>query len=333
MSASLQLYSQISFAIASRFYCPGQRLPSARQLAMQTNLHRNTVSKVYRQLEDDGIVEAVAGSGVYVCGQIPAHPNREFHLSSAADLGGGQARGQAVGSCINTLLRSGFTLQEALRQLTTEIQWRIRCGAQLLVSTPQEDLGAAQLMARELTTLPVPVAAVSLESLDRRLAALAKAGKTATVATSRYFLKPVERVSRTHNMRCLALDLNSFDNELNLIAQLRKDSGVGLVSISSGILQAAERILQAQQGQELLVMTAVVDMDNPHADNKMLLSLCRSSGTVFCDQPSHPVVEATVRQHRSEMVRVPHLHCVDRYLRPGTVDVLSREMGLARPVA
>ena len=33
---------------------------------MQTGLHRNTISKVYRQLEVDGVVEAMAGSGIYV---------------------------------------------------------------------------------------------------------------------------------------------------------------------------------------------------------------------------------------------------------------------------
>ena len=55
--ASTQLYDQIWFAIASRQYPPGYRLPSTRQLAMQTGLHRNTISKVYRQLEDAGVVD------------------------------------------------------------------------------------------------------------------------------------------------------------------------------------------------------------------------------------------------------------------------------------
>ena len=336
VSASLQLYSQLSFAIASRFYLPGHRLPSTRQLAMQTNLHRNTVSKVYRQLEAHGIVEAVAGSGVYVRGQTPTNPRKTNPKRQGGQRGVASPRpglGQDVEHCINTLLCGGLTLQEALHQLTTEINWRISCGVRVLVSTPQEDLGGAQLMARELTTLPIPVAAVPLECLDQHLAALAQDGKKATVVTSRYFLKPAEEVARAHQMRCLALDLNSFDDELNLIAQLRTDTCVGFVSISSGILRAADLILQAQRGQQLLVMTAVVDLDNPHAGTKQLLSLCRTSGTILCDQPSHPVVEATIRQHRSRMLRVPNLHCVDHYLCPGTVDMLSREMGLSSPVA
>lgn len=335
VSASLQLYSQLSFAIASRFYLPEHRLPSTRQLAMQTNLHRNTVSKVYRQLEAHGIVEAVAGSGVYVRGQTPANQNsKTSDQRSATDISPGQGHTQQeVRRCINTLICGGLTLQETLHQLTTEIDWRINCGAQVLVSTPQDDLGAAHLMARELTTLPVPVVAVALECLDHRLAALAQDGKAATVVTSRYFLKPVEEVTSARNMRCLALDLNSFNNEFNLITQLRMDSCMGLVSISSGILRAAELILNAQYGQELLVMTALVDTDDPHAERKLLLSLCRNSGTVLCDQPSYSVVEATIRKYRSQILRIPNLHCIDHYLRPETVDILTKELGLSRPVA
>ena len=88
--ASTQLYNQICFAIAARYYPPGHRLPSTRQLAMQTGLHRNTISKVYRQLETDGIVEAIAGSGIVtvrapVCASYVAVPAaRLLSISSHA---------------------------------------------------------------------------------------------------------------------------------------------------------------------------------------------------------------------------------------------------------
>ena len=63
---SQQLIDQIKFAIASRQYQPGQRLPSTRQLAQMTGLHRNTISKVYKNLEENNLVESVTGSGIYV---------------------------------------------------------------------------------------------------------------------------------------------------------------------------------------------------------------------------------------------------------------------------
>ena len=77
------------FRHPARHYPPGHRLPSTRQLAMQTGLHRNTISKVYRQLETDGVVEAMAGSGIYVRDQqkrreikTPAH----IHNRGVTDL-------------------------------------------------------------------------------------------------------------------------------------------------------------------------------------------------------------------------------------------------------
>ena len=57
---SQQLINQIKFAIASAQYQPGQRLPSTRQLAQITGLHRNTISKVYRNLEERGFTDSVA---------------------------------------------------------------------------------------------------------------------------------------------------------------------------------------------------------------------------------------------------------------------------------
>ncbi len=146
--ASSQLYNQICFAIAARHYPPGHRLPSTRQLAMQTGLHRNTISKVYRQLETDGVVEAIAGSGIYVRDQ---QKQKDLRNSTASirkkiikdiDL--------EVRKSIDELLNSGCTLQQTRDLFTREIDWRLRCGARLLVSTPREDIGASLLIAEEL---------------------------------------------------------------------------------------------------------------------------------------------------------------------------------------
>ena len=107
--ASTQLFNQIRFAIASRQFPPGHRLPSTRQLAMQTGLHRNTISKVYRQLENTGLVEAQAGSGIYVRAQGNEHGNKlkspileEYPLAN-----------KIVQGSIDQLLGQGCTLNQA----------------------------------------------------------------------------------------------------------------------------------------------------------------------------------------------------------------------------
>ena len=146
--ASTQLYNQICFAIAARYYPPGHRLPSTRQLAMQTGLHRNTISKVYRQLESDGVVEAIAGSGIYVRDNIK---KRDFKKSFNTKKHTNTSPDQEAKKSIDKLIKLGCTLQETRVFLTNEIDWRIKCGTRILVSTPREDIGASMLIAEELS--------------------------------------------------------------------------------------------------------------------------------------------------------------------------------------
>ena len=116
--ASTQLYNLICFAIAARHYPPGHRLPSTRQLAMQTGLHRNTISKVYRQLEIDGVVEAIAGSGIYVRDNIA---KRDFKKSVYSKEKINKPPDLEAKKAIDKLINIGCTLQKARELLTHEV--------------------------------------------------------------------------------------------------------------------------------------------------------------------------------------------------------------------
>ena len=316
--ASTQLYNQICFAIAARHYPPGHRLPSTRQLAMQTGLHRNTISKVYRQLEHDGVVEAMAGSGIYVRDQ--KNP-KEIKTPTLIRNRGVTDIDQEVRKCVDGLLKAGCTLQQTREMLTGEIDWRLRCGARVLVSTPREDIGASMLIAEELEpNLEIPVEVVPLEELEDVL----RTSSSGTVVTSRYFLQPVEKIAKKHSIRAVAVDVNSFNFELGLLKELRAGSCVGLVSISTGILRGAEVILHSMRGSDVLVMTATPDVGS------RLLALLRASSHVLCDGASLPMVEQCLRINRSQLMRMPHVHCAKKYLSDETIDLLRKEIGLKK---
>ncbi|KGG14585.1 MULTISPECIES: GntR family transcriptional regulator [unclassified Prochlorococcus] len=315
--ASTQLYNQICFAIAARHYPPAHRLPSTRQLAMQTGLHRNTISKVYRQLETDGVVEAIAGSGIYVRDQKKreSQNSNNFRKKAITDLD------HEVRKSVDELLNSGCTLQQTRELFTQEIDWRLRCGARVLVSTPREDLGASMLIAEELEpNLDVPIEVVPMEELEGVL----ESSNIGTVVTSRYFLQPLEEVAKRHGVRAIAVDLSDFDKELAMLKELRSGSCVGIVSISPGILRAAEVILHSMRGNELLLMTA-----NPDVGSR-LLALLRAANYVLCDSPSLPLVEHTIRQNRSQLIRMPQVHCAEKYLSESTLERLKKEIGLLK---
>jgi GntR family transcriptional regulator len=64
----LQVVDQVKSAAASGALQPGEPLPSIRPLAEQLRINRNTVSKAYAELENQGVIETIAGKGCFVTG-------------------------------------------------------------------------------------------------------------------------------------------------------------------------------------------------------------------------------------------------------------------------
>lgn len=313
--ASTQLFNQIRFAIASRQYPPGHRLPSTRQLAMITGLHRNTISKVYRQLEETGLVESQAGSGIYVRAQGHEGGTR---LRSPILEQYPQAY-KLVQQSLDELLAQGCSLNEARELFLGEIDWRLRCSARVVVTAPAQDIGAGELMAHELEqSLGIPVQLVPLEQLIQAL----DQTNSGTVVTSRYFIGDAEAIAAPKSVRVIPIDIYDYSKEITLIKTLPKDSCVGLVSLSSGILRASEVIIHSLRGDDLLVMTAQVK------DTYKLTAMVRSAHTIICDQASAANVKAAVAASREDIIRPPQLIISDNYIGNQSINLLKRELGL-----
>ena len=314
--ASTQLYNQICFAIAARYYPPGHRLPSTRQLAMQTGLHRNTISKVYRQLETDGVVEAIAGSGIYVRDNLKKG-NFKKSFSSKSNIN--TPPDQEAKKAIDKLIKIGCTLQETRNFLTNEIDWRIKCGSRILVSTPREDIGASMLIAEELSpNINVPVEVIPMEELEKVLSN----SNNGTIVTSRYFLQPLEKLAKKYKVRAIAVDLSDFQKELKIIKEFKPGSCIGIVSISPGLLRAAEIIIHSMRGSDILIMTAIAE------NSSRLLALLKASNHIVCDGPSLSVVENALLKNRSQLMRVPQIICARNYLSIETINQLKTEIGV-----
>ncbi|WP_027269251.1 GntR family transcriptional regulator [Leptolyngbya sp. PCC 6406] len=314
--ASTQLYDQLWFAIASRQFPPGYRLPSTRQLAMQTGLHRNTVSKVYRQLEDAGVVEAQPGSGIYVRAQSTVESSRPWlglwdQFPKAREL---------VENSLDELLRQGASLNQARELFFAEIDWRLRCSARVLVTVPKQDLGAGELMVRELeAALHIPVQLVPLEDLDVVLSQ----ARSGTVVTSRYFLAEAEAVAGPKSVRVIPVDIYDYGRELELLKELPNGTCLGMVSLSSGILRAAEVIAYSLRGDGIVLMTAQAE------DAYKLNAVVRGSQQIVVfDQASLPAVKQAIATVREDLIRPPQLIVCDNYIGAKSINLLKRELGL-----
>ncbi len=313
--ASTQLFNQIRFAIASRQFPPGHRLPSTRQLAMQTGLHRNTISKVYRQLEQTGLVAAQAGSGIYVRAQ--GHEGGSKLNSPILEQY--PLANKIVQESLDQLLGHGCTLNQARELFLAEIDWRLRCSARVLVTAPTEDIGVGELMAKELEqALRIPVQLVPMEQLASFLDQIS----SGTVITSRYFIGEAESIAAPRSVRVIPVDIYDYAQEIELVSSLPKDSYLGLVSLSPGMLRSTEVIVHSLRGEDLLVMTALV------SDSYKINSIVRSARTIFCDQPSFATVKAAINAVREDIIRPPQLICSENYIGSQSINLLKRELGL-----
>ncbi len=61
-----QLIDQIKIAVASGRLQSGDRLPTVRDVAVQVRVNRNTVARVYSELEREGLLYTRAGQGTFV---------------------------------------------------------------------------------------------------------------------------------------------------------------------------------------------------------------------------------------------------------------------------
>jgi GntR family transcriptional regulator len=319
--ASKQLYDQILFAIASRQFSPGRRLPSTRQLAMQTGLHRNTIGKVYSQLESTGLVESIAGSGIYV--KSLGHESN--HLSANAQIDLSLSAIDLVAQSLNQLLAQGYSLNRSRELFLTEIDWRWRCSARVFVTVPKIEIGAGELMLQELqASLGIPVELVTLEKLEAQLAQ----SLAATVVTSRYFIGSVEaqlaasEVIKPRSIRVIPVDLQDYQQELALIETLPKNSYVGIVSLSKGILAVAEMMVHSMRGDDLLVMACQTK------DNYKLNATIRRAHTIISDRASLNLVHQAIEAARDDLIRIPQVVESESYIGLKSIDLLKRELGL-----
>jgi GntR family transcriptional regulator len=61
-----QVVRQVKFAVAGGVLKEGELVPSVRELARELTINPNTVSRAYRQLQDDAVLTSVRGTGLAV---------------------------------------------------------------------------------------------------------------------------------------------------------------------------------------------------------------------------------------------------------------------------
>ncbi|HEY0098869.1 MAG TPA: GntR family transcriptional regulator [Pyrinomonadaceae bacterium] len=134
-----QLTTQIMLGVISNDLKPGQRLPSTRELARRFQIHANTVSAAYGELERRGWLESRKGSGVYV---------REFSKDRTLDPG--FELDQLISAFLQQARDGGYSLGDVQTRIKRWLEFQPP--DHLLVIEPDAELRAILVAEIEAAT-------------------------------------------------------------------------------------------------------------------------------------------------------------------------------------
>lgn len=102
-----QIIDQIRFGISSGRLKAGEQLPTVRALALKLKVNLNTISKAYKELEIQGILETQQGTGTFI-GSLPLR----------IDTGeAGKKLSSLCSEFLSVISSYGFTVDELISEL------------------------------------------------------------------------------------------------------------------------------------------------------------------------------------------------------------------------
>ena len=299
----LQLEQQIKHLIMTGGFGVGDRLPSIRAMAGFLRINRNTVARVFSDLEREGFVESRRGSGMYVLEPpVDAVEMKDDLLDRVMDLAA--AQGLPVEDLAYALLaRAGAAPREKTKILFVE------CTREELEQFSDELEGQ----------LPVDVERVLLEDLPGRLA---EDGEPpwALAVTTFFHVHEVQELMEPLGVETVALLAEANLESLRRLTELPAGTTVGVMGWGRTCMENLSRSLEGAGLDQLDFVQANVDGDPEEA-----LGVLRGVGAVVC---------ASITARRLKELGVPdELEIIeeDRTLDKGGIEMLGRMLREARP--
>ena len=292
----LQLEQQIKHLIMTGRFGVGDRLPSIRAMAGFLRINRNTVARVFSDLEREGFVESRRGSGMYVLEPpVDAVEMKDDVLERVMDLAA--AQGLPVEDLAYALLaRSGAGPREKAKILFVE------CTREALDQFSDELEGQ----------LPVDVERVLLEDLPARLSGDGEPPWRLAVTTF-FHVHEVQDPMEPLGVETVALLADANLESLRRLTELPAGTTVGVVGLGRTCMENLSRSLEGAGLDHLDFVQANVDGDPQEA-----LGVLQNVGAVVCSS-------ITARRLR-ELGAPGELEIIeeDRTLDKGGVEMLGR---------
>ncbi|MDZ4698614.1 MAG: GntR family transcriptional regulator [Rhodothermales bacterium] len=240
-----QLKEQLRYALATGAFPIDSRMPSTRVLAAQLTISFHTVRKAYQDLSEEGLLEAVQGSGFRVLERVA--PNTEERMEKGASI---------VHDALQQLLGLGLEESEVEYLLAEQFSVLEKASERprvLFVATYTEMAEACAEVVSH--TLQVPVEAVSLRALSREL-------DTEYAITPHTLLR--EAMDRLPQSDVIGATIYLTPETLDRVARLRAHETLGVVSYYAETIPHLMKEIQHQTGFEGQILGASIEQGARH---------------------------------------------------------------------
>lgn len=102
-----QIIDQIRYGVATGKLTIGEQLPTVRALAVQLKVNLNTVSKAYRELEIQSVLETQQGTGTFI-GDLKVKIPKEERQKKLSSI---------CSEFLNIASSYGFTVEDLISEL------------------------------------------------------------------------------------------------------------------------------------------------------------------------------------------------------------------------
>ena len=227
-----QLVTQLEMKILSGALSPGQRLPSVRSLARRLQVHHNTVSAAYQELEAAGHVQLRRGSGVFVREGGPAGPDDARTLD------------QMIRLALHLAFRRGYSGAEIRGAVE---RWIAAAPPdRVVVVDPEPPIG--ELLVHEIRqAIGAPASSCTLRELEGNPGLLSGA----LALTLPYHQEAFARLMPEAAVEVITLQMSEDDRRF--ILALPQGAIVLVVSHCPTVLPFASVLLRTIRGQDALV--------------------------------------------------------------------------------
>jgi DNA-binding transcriptional regulator YhcF (GntR family) len=280
-----QLVTQLELEILAGRLAHGQKLPSVRALARRLNIHHNTISAAYGDLESAGHVELRRGSGVYV---------RQGGPSELPD-----ARGldEMIRLALHAALSRGYSGADI--RAAVERWLAASPPDRVVVVDPVPEM--AEILRSELEAFGVRAVACTPDDLVHKHGLMAGA----LAVSLPYHSATVQRLAP--GVAFVELTLEVAPAERAALQALPAGSIVVVVSHSPSVLPFAGVFLRSLRGDDVVVEACHVD------DSRRWRRLVQAADLVLADVMAAPIVKRArprrlrefrlVSERSSELIR------------------------------